>query len=65
MIALFDFIPTYCPSCGKRLFPERPPHDAIRDYREAREPHTCPACGLRFQFCDTADLVRAAQNENA
>ena len=54
MKATFDFIPAYCPSCGKPLF--KPPEAEYRttgaaileDYQNG-QPYTCDKCGLAFQ----------------
>ena len=57
MIALFDFLPTYCPHCGERL----PFDDALAridfDYSNS---HSCD-CGLAFQKATTKTLRDAAK----
>ena len=53
MKATFDFIPTYCPNCGQRLFdPGKAEYLntlrlALDDYH-AGQPFTCD-CGLAFE----------------
>lgn len=54
MKATFDFIPGFCPSCGKQLF--KPPAAEylrtsaaiLEDYQNG-QPFTCDRCGLAFQ----------------
>ena len=55
-IALFDFTPSYCPFCGRRIrftgiYQER-------DYK-AHCSYSC-ACGLSYQLIPTADLLEIA-----
>ena len=47
MIALFDFIPSFCPNCGQKF--------SIKDDKYCRQDfwggcaHTCSKCGMHFQ----------------
>lgn len=69
MIALFDFIPRFCPNCGKPLGVANAPTSEDRKYHthpaqdfNAFASHHCASthCDLQFQKCETALLVDAA-----
>lgn len=52
MIALFNFMPTVCPSCGDDVCRSTSPEvqrSIARDYM-AGASHTCANCGLQFQY---------------
>jgi endogenous inhibitor of DNA gyrase (YacG/DUF329 family) len=44
MIALFDFMPRFCPSCGKQ---QKWGTDDVRDYYAGCS-YTCRRCGLHY-----------------
>jgi hypothetical protein len=50
MIAIFDFIPAYCPNCGMHW---NLTEDDLQDF-ENGQPFTCD-CGLTFQKADQAE----------
>lgn len=55
-VAIFNFLPRYCPNCGKR----RTWHDHyVRDWN-ARCSFVCD-CGLRYQLVDTPKILNAAR----
>lgn len=52
MIALFDFVPTYCPNCGTKL-------NLGADYLR-KASHTCK-CGMGFQLAEHEPMIQAAE----
>jgi hypothetical protein len=58
MIALFNFLPLFCPSCGVPTHLDHPSNNMIAQYK-ARQTITC-SCGLRYQLAERVDLLRAA-----
>ena len=54
-IALYNFVPHYCPHCGKEIKISSVP-DAWMDYT-GQASHTCPACNTKYQFVRNADLL--------
>lgn len=59
MIALFDFIPRYCPSCGLPTLVRTDPA-SLADY-SSHLSFFCSHCDLIFQKAFTRELVRAAR----
>ena len=53
-IALYNFVPHYCPFCGKGIsFAD---HLGRNDYH-AQTSHTCPACLTKYQYVRNTDLL--------
>lgn len=55
MKALFDFIPAYCPNCGRNLGETFKNRYALLDY-QAKVGHTCD-CGLKFQYAPNLESL--------
>lgn len=53
MIAILDFEPRFCPSCGEDLS-----HD--RTDWQAKASHACPGCELHYQLADREQIKQAA-----
>ena len=64
MIALYNFFPLYCPSCGTptRLDPVDNP---LSGKFKAKQADACAICGMMFQLVDKTDLLRAATASGA
>lgn len=63
MIAAFDFVPEYCPNCGRKLGPwDRYGLDDLLNYHCA---HTCQGCGMHFVALSTGALIKAADAEDS
>jgi putative salt-induced outer membrane protein YdiY len=58
MIALYNFLPLYCPSCGT---PTRLDHTEymLRGKFKAKQALSFGVCGLRYQLVDNTELFRA------
>ena len=59
MIALYDFIPLYCPSCGNPTRLDRADNMLSGKYK-AHQALRCPSCQMIYQLTDKTDLLRAA-----
>jgi hypothetical protein len=59
MIALFDFIPRNCPSCGTLLHLNNGTPGKITKFK-SYQADTCPGCGLKYQLSKQKDILRAA-----
>jgi len=59
MIALYNFLPFYCPSCGT---PTGLDHadNLLRGKFKAKQALSCGVCGVKFQPIDNTELFRAA-----
>lgn len=58
-IALFNFVPSYCPNCGERIYP--PYRNAFNRLEYlANVTHHCLKCDTQYQLTDTAHLLAAA-----
>lgn len=70
-IALYDFVPKFCPQCGVEVKGlTGVTYDPISyivlfkndsDYK-AHCSATCPSCGLKYQYAGTKDLLKAASD---
>lgn len=60
MIALFNFIPYFCPGCGKTL-PLRASRIDHAEYYDGVS-HSC-SCGLSFAYADKNILLDAAKEQ--
>jgi hypothetical protein len=59
MIALYTFIPLYCPSCGTPTRLDRVDNALAGKYK-AHQALNCPICGVMFQLAEQKDVLRAA-----
>ena len=59
MIALYSFVPLYCPSCGSPTRLDRT-DNALSGKYQAYQSLSCPFCGMMFQLAKKTDLLRAA-----
>jgi len=59
MIALYSFIPLYCPSCGTPTRLDRM-EDVLAGKYRARQAINCSICGVMFQLATKKDLIREA-----
>ena len=59
MIALYNFLPLYCPSCGT---PTRLDHagNILRGKFKAKQALSCRVCGLKYRLVDNTEIFRAA-----
>jgi hypothetical protein len=57
VIAIFDFLPAFCPQCGEEVL--RRGVRALEDYFE-HGTQRC-GCGLMFQLAETGDIAYAAE----
>jgi transcription elongation factor Elf1 len=58
MIAPYNFLHLYCPSCGT---PTRLDHagNILRGKFKAKQALSCGVCGLRYQLVDNTEIFRA------
>jgi len=59
MIALYNFIPLYCPSCGTPTRLERVDNPMSGKFK-AHQALSCAICGIMYQLVDNKDIFRAA-----
>ena len=59
MIALYSFLPSYCPSCGHPTKLDRV-DNPLHGKFEAYQTLICPMCGVKYQLATKTDLLRAA-----
>ena len=59
MIALYNFVPLYCPSCSSPTRLDRIDNILTGKF-EAHQALSCTICGVMFQLADKTDLLRAA-----
>jgi len=59
MIALYNFIPLYCPSCGTPTRLERADNPMSGKFK-AHQALSCAICGVMYQLADQKDILRAA-----
>ena len=59
MIALYNFIPLYCPSCGTPTRLERVDNPMSGKFK-ANQALSCAICGVMYQLADNKDVFRAA-----
>jgi hypothetical protein len=57
MIAVFDFLPTFCPNCGTKTVYNDPL--TLQDFN-AKCSFSCK-CGFAYQKADTAHILEAAE----
>jgi len=62
MIALFDFMPAFCPRCGGPLGPwDRAETGDLLAWAS----HYCLSCGMKFAVAPTDNLLAAADNADS
>jgi len=59
MIALYNFIPLYCPSCGTPTRLERADNPMSGKFK-AHQALSCAICGIMYQFASQIEIFRAA-----
>ena len=59
MIALYNFIPIYCPSCGTPTRLDRV-DNPMSGKLKAHQALVCPICGIMYQLAGRTELLRAA-----
>jgi hypothetical protein len=59
MIALYTFVPFYCPSCGTPTRLDRVENAFIGKY-QAHQTLSCSICVVIYQLASKTDLLRAA-----
>ena len=59
MIALYSFVPLYCPSCGSPTRLDRA-DNALSGKYQAHQALSCSICGVMFQLTTKTDLLLAA-----
>jgi len=66
-IALFNFIPAYCPKCGGKISWKLPTLTAISEFKNEILYEgfsvTCGCCNIYFQCVDTRHLIEAATKQ--
>ena len=59
MLALYNFIPLYCPSCGTPTRLERA-DNPMEGKLKAKQALSCAICGVMYQLADNTEIFRAA-----
>ena len=59
MIALYNSIPLYCPSCGTPTRLERVDNPMSGKFK-AHQALSCAICGIMYQLASQTDILRAA-----
>jgi len=59
MLALYNFVPLYCTSCGTPTRLERA-GNPISGKLKAKQALSCSICGVMYQLADNTELFRAA-----
>jgi len=59
MIALYKFIPMYCPYCGNTTRLERV-DNLLSGKFKAHQALSCAICGIMYQFASQIEILRAA-----
>jgi len=59
MIALIDYIPHFCPSCGTPTHLVRSDNYELTIFK-AHKALNCATCGVIYQLADRTDILRAA-----
>jgi hypothetical protein len=59
MLAILNFIPHYCPSCGTSTRLDHPDNYELTMYK-AHKALECANCGAIYQLADRTDILRAA-----
>jgi hypothetical protein len=59
VIALLNYIPLYCPSCGTPTRLDRADNTQLVIF-EALKALNCVTCGAMYQLADRTDILRAA-----
>ena len=59
MLALYNFFPLYCPSCGTPTRLERA-DNPMGGKLKAKQALSCAICGVMYQLADNTEMFRAA-----
>ena len=59
MIALYNFLPLYCPSCGTPTRLDRKDNPLIGKFK-AKQALSCAICGVTYQLADNTEIFRSA-----
>jgi hypothetical protein len=59
MLAIYNFVPLYCPACGTPTRLERVDNLLTGKFK-ARQTLSCAICGVMYQLADQKDILRAA-----
>jgi hypothetical protein len=59
MLALYNFLPLYCPSCGTPTRLDRVDNPLAGKFK-AKQADVCATCGIMYQLADKTDILRAA-----
>ena len=59
MLALYNFIPLYCPSCGTPTWLARVDNPMSGKFK-VHQAQSCAICGVMYQLADNKDIFRAA-----
>ena len=59
MLALYNFIPLYCPSCGTPTRLERANNPMSGKFK-AHQALDCAICGVTYQLASQQDILREA-----
>jgi hypothetical protein len=58
-ISVFNFLPTYCPSCGDKFLQKD--KLAIQDFM-AGASHTCLRCRAKYQYANSTTILSIAED---
>jgi transposase-like protein len=58
MIALFTFVPMFCPHCGRKIDLK---DTCVRQDYEAKASFHCLDCNLNYQYVDATTALDAAE----
>lgn len=59
MLAFYNFISLYCPSCGTPTRLERADNPMFGKFK-AKQALSCAICGVMYQLADNTKIFRAA-----
>ena len=59
MLALYNFLPLYCPSCGTPTRLDSVDNPLTGKFK-AKQADVCAVCGVMYQYADKTALLRAA-----
>ena len=59
MLALYNFLPLYCPSYGAPMRLDRVDNPLFGKFK-AKQADVCATCGIMYQLVDKTDSLRVA-----
>jgi hypothetical protein len=59
LLALYNFLPLYCPSCGPPTRLDRADSTLAGKFK-AKQADVCTTSGIIYQLADKSDILRAA-----